>query len=90
MTARSMFDWLAELLETRSYGELARYLGIDLGVIDHSLHRQGMNLSTLRRIHERTRVPIGVLAEKWLEGQAGYWPPHLHEKAHGLDAIDEG
>lgn len=84
MTARSMFQRLAEYVGAESRNQLSKDVGIPESHIRRMESREGLYMSTLRRIHERSRVPIGILAEWWLEDEEGFSKMRPQEKVYGL------
>lgn len=84
MTAPSMFDRLSDMLGVSGTCELSRHLGIHDALIRKARQSGNLTLKTMHRIHVRTRVPIGILAEWWLEGQDAASAMRPHERVHGL------
>lgn len=84
MTNATIVKRLADILDTQSMGELGRHIGFHGAMVWAMLHSETVTMKTLRRIHERTRIPIGILAEWWLEDQPDYKPPKPFERVHGL------
>lgn len=84
MSGATMVKRLADVLDTQSFCELGKQIGYHGSMVWSFLRAQDIKLSTLQRIHERTRIPVGVLAEWFIEERPGYEPPEPGEPVPGL------
>ncbi|WUR15667.1 hypothetical protein E7V67_011360 [[Empedobacter] haloabium] len=84
MTNATLVKRLTDVLGAASMCQLGKDIGFHGSMVWHMRRGKQVTMKTLRRIHERTRIPIGILAEWWLEDQPDYRPPKPFERVHGL------